>query len=72
MRFDAPGEVRAVVLSKDLIRNPRIGVFRVNEEAIHVENAGADRREAVMAREVSWERNGGALNKRTRSRVHRS
>jgi hypothetical protein len=44
--FDAPGKVWAVVLAKDLVCNETIGIFRVDEETVHIEDAGADRGEA--------------------------
>lgn len=58
--FDAPWEVRAVVLPKDLIRNQGVGVFRINEETVHVEDAGADRGKAGVADKVSAENETGA------------
>lgn len=44
--FDVPGNVRAVVLAKNLVCNDGVGVFRVDEETVHIEDAGADRGEA--------------------------
>jgi ribosomal protein L1 len=57
--FDAPGEVGAVVLPKDLIRNQGVGVFRVNEKTVHVENAGADAREAGVTNGLVEKKKGG-------------
>ena len=43
LRLDIPWYVRFAVLSQDVIRADSVLVFRVNEETVHVEEAGADR-----------------------------
>jgi hypothetical protein len=46
LRFDFPGEVWAVVFAQDGVCDGGVGVFGVDEEAVDVEYAGADAREA--------------------------
>jgi hypothetical protein len=45
--LDAPGEIGAAVALEDDVDALCIEVFGVKEEAVHVEEAGADGREAV-------------------------
>jgi hypothetical protein len=66
--FDAPWEVRTVILPKDLIRNQGVGVFRINEETVHVEDAGADRGKAGVADRLVQKTKRGALNTGTGAR----
>ena len=40
--FDGPGEGRAVEFGEDLVCADCVEVFAVEEEAVHVEEAGAD------------------------------
>ena len=46
LRFYVPGEGRPVVLGENRVRDVCVDVFGVDEEAVHVEDAGADRGEA--------------------------
>lgn len=46
--FDIPGEVGPVAFAQDDIVAEGVDVFGVEEEAVHVEEAGADRREALV------------------------
>ena len=47
LRFDVPGEVGFAVVAEDGVGAEGVEVFRVDEEAIHVEEAGADWWEAL-------------------------
>lgn len=54
--FDAPGKVWAIVLAKDLVCDEAVRIFRVDEEAIHIEDAGSDGGETGHWKYVSeWE-----------------
>ena len=45
--FDRPGEVGPIVLAQDGVGDGGVGVLAVDEEAVHVEDAGPDGREAT-------------------------
>ena len=51
--FDAPWERGLAVLVQDYIGNEAVDVFRVDEEAVHVEEAGSDGGEAIGFT-ISW------------------
>lgn len=46
--LDEPGQGRPVVLLEDEVDAQRVEILRVEEEAVYVEEAGSDRREAVV------------------------